>query len=155
MIKTNNASLGVSSSLSSQVIGTVKGPGENGNQYDFITSDNRQVKIGEFVYYEANNEASSPAGEPLQILGKISDRRLSDHLPDRIFADAEISPDAIAALVGFSHPNPEIYEVTVDVIGYFNPNLGFINPRLTPMPGARVLITDDETLKRVVNKKQP
>ncbi|MEL6350706.1 MAG: DUF87 domain-containing protein [Cyanobacteria bacterium J06627_28] len=135
-----------------QVIGTVKGPGENGNQYVFITSDNRQVKIGEFVFYEVN----APEGTDVwQILGKISERRLSDHLPDRIFADAEISPDAIAALVGFSHPNPELYEVTVDVIGYFHPALGFINPRLTPTPGARVCITDDETLKRVVNKKQP
>ena len=151
MVKADKDSLGLPSVMTPQVIGTVKGPGENGNQYVFITSDNRQVKIGEFVYYEVN----SPAGEPLQILGKISDRKLSDHLPDRIFADAEISPDAIAALVGFSHPNPEIYEVTVDVIGYFNPALGFINPRLTPMPGARVLITDDETLKQVVNKKQP
>ena len=151
MVKADKDSMGLPSVMTPQVIGTVKGPGENGNQYVFITSDNRQVKIGEFVYYEVN----SPAGEPLQILGKISDRKLSDHLPDRIFADAEISPDAIAALVGFSHPNPEIYEVTVDVIGYFNPALGFINPRLTPMPGARVLITDDETLKQVVNKKQP
>ena len=135
-----------------QVIGTVKGPGENGNQYVFITSDNRQVKIGEFVFYEVN----APDGEGVwQILGKISERRLSDHLPDRIFADAEISPDAIAALIGFSHPNPEIYEVTVDVIGYFHPALGFINPRLTPTPGSRVSITDDATLKQVVNKKQP
>ena len=137
--------------LAPQVIGTVKGPGENGNQYVFITSDNRQVKIGEFVYYQVN----SPDRETLRILGKISDRRLSDHLPDRIFADAEISPDAIAALVGFSHPNPELYEVTVDVIGYFHPALGFINPRITPTPGSKVCITDDETLKQVVNKKQP
>ncbi len=148
MVKAGNALSGAPS----QVIGTVKGPGENGNQYVFITSDNRQVKIGEFVYYEVSTPSSD---EPLEILGKISDRRLSDHLPDRMFADAEISPEAIAAIVGFSHSNPEIYEVTVDVIGYFNPALGFINPRLTPNPGARVSITDDETLKRVVNKKQP
>ncbi len=134
------------------VIGTVKGPGENGNQYVFITANNRQVKIGEFVYYQV----AEPGGEKaLQILGKISDRRLSDHLPDRIFADTEISPETIAALIGFSHPNPEIYEVTVDVIGYFHPALGFINPRLTPDPGAKVCITDDQTLLQVVNKKQP
>ncbi|MEO0647041.1 MAG: ATP-binding protein, partial [Cyanobacteria bacterium J06650_10] len=160
MVSAVEASMGEPSS----VIGTVKGPGENGNQYVFITSDNRQVKIGEFVYYEvsspadssSNSSSNSPrSNKPLQILGKISDRRLSDHLPDRMFADAQISPEAIAAIVGFAHANPEIYEVTVDVIGYFNPALGFINPRLTPNPGAQVSITDDETLKRVVNKKQP
>ncbi len=140
------------------VIGTVKGPGENGNQYLFITADNRSVKIGEFVYYEVATEVTAEIADQaqtLRILGKISDRRLSDHLPDRIFADTEINPEAIAALVGFSHPSPEIYEVTVDVIGYFDPNLGFINPRLTPAPGTKVAIVDDDTLRQVVNKKQP
>ena len=133
-----------------QVIGTVKGPGETGNEYLFITADNREVKIGEFVAYQAQQ------GEKTwDILGKIADRRLIDHLPDRIFADTGISPEAIAALVGFAYPDPEIYEVTVSVIGYFHPALGFINPRLTPDPGAKVYRVDDETLVQVVNKRQP
>jgi hypothetical protein len=138
------------------VVGTVKGPGENGNQYVFITANNRHVKIGEFVYYEVQNtnlESQAPAF--LQIVGKISARRLIDHLPDRIFADTEISPEAIAALVGFTYANPEIYEVTVDVIGYFHPALGFVNPRKTPDPGAKVYLTSDETLQRILNRKQP
>ncbi|MBF2028062.1 MAG: DUF87 domain-containing protein [Oscillatoriales cyanobacterium C42_A2020_001] len=132
------------------IIGTVKGPGENGNQYVFITADNRYVKIGEFVYYEVQE-----AGKRVQILGKISGRSLIDHLPDRIFADTEISPDAIASLIGFTYTNPEIYEVTVDVIGYFDSALGFMNPRKTPDPGAKVFLADDAMLKRVLNKKQP
>ncbi|MFK8182911.1 MAG: ATP-binding protein [Phormidesmis sp.] len=148
-----NASANAGHRSGSSAIGTVKGPGEDGNQYLFITADNRHVKIGEFVFYEVPKPDGGNGS--LRILGKISDRRLSDHLPDRIFADTEISPEAIAALVGFSHPNPEIYEVTVDVIGYFHPALGFINPRITPDPGTKVAIVDDETLLRVVNKKQP
>jgi len=132
------------------VIGTVKGPGENGNQYVFITADNRYVKIGEFVYYEVQE-----AGKQVHILGKISGRSLIDHLPDRIFADTEISPEAIASLIGFTYNNPEIYEVTVDVIGYFDLNLGFMNPRKTPDPGAKVFLADDAMLQRVLNKKQP
>ena len=137
---------------SSHVIGTVKGPGENGNQYVFITADNHQVKIGEFVYYQVTGTDSEKS--LLQILGKISDRRLIDHLPDRIFADTEISPEAIAALVGFVYPNPEIYEVSVDVIGHFHPALGFINPRITPDPGAKVSLADDAALQQILNKKQ-
>lgn len=133
------------------VIGTVKGPGEDGNQYVFITANNHQVKIGEFVFYAVE----APDGGSWEILGKISDRRLIDHLPDRIFADTQISPDAIASLIGFAYPSPEIYEVTVDVIGYFHPALGFINPRITPDPGAKVSIAADGRLQRVVNKKQP
>ncbi|NEQ25744.1 MAG: ATP-binding protein [Microcoleus sp. SIO2G3] len=136
-------------------IGTVKGPGENGNQYVFITADNRHVKIGEFVYYEARVEAANGQATTLQILGKISARSLIDHLPDRIFADTEISPEAIAALVGFVHPNPEIYEVTVDVIGHFHRSLGFMNPRKAPDPGAKVYLASDVGLRQVLSKKQP
>lgn len=143
-------------SLSSpNTVGTVKGPGEDGNQYLFITADNRYVKIGEFVYYEVEAPDTSGRSDVRQILGKISARCLIDHLPDRMFADTEISPEAIAALVGFSHPNPEIYEVTVDVIGYFHPALGFMNPRVTPNPGAKVYLASDAGLQAVVNKKQP
>ncbi|NET32244.1 MAG: DUF87 domain-containing protein [Cyanothece sp. SIO1E1] len=137
----------------SQVVGTVKGPGEDGNQYVFITADNRYVKIGEFVYYEVDETDDSAS--KLQILGKISARRLIDHLPDRIFADTEINPERIAALIGFAYPHPEIYEVTVDVIGYFHAALGFINPRKTPDPGAKVSLADNATLQRILNKKQP
>jgi DNA helicase HerA-like ATPase len=143
--------MGRSTKQTSPVIGTVKGPGETGNQYVFITANNRQVKIGEFVYYTVDLEDVPKA----QILGKISERRLIDHLPDRLFADTEISPESIAALVGFAHPNPEIYEVAVDVIGYFHPALGFMNPRMAPDPGAKVCLADDDSLRQVINKKQP
>jgi uncharacterized protein len=136
----------------SQVIGTVKGPGENGNQYVFITADNRRVKIGEFVYY---NVDPAPSKDALKILGKISATCLIDHLPDRLFADTEISPETIAALVGFTDTNPEIYEVTVDVIGYFDGRLGFMNPRRAPDPGAKVHLADDALLRYVLNRKQP
>ena len=140
-----------SSAQVSPVIGTAKGPGETGNQYVFITANNRQVKIGEFVYYTIDLDDFPQA----QILGKISERSLIDHLPDRLFADTEIDPEAIAALVGFAYPNPEIYEVTVDVIGYFHPALGFMNPRMAPDPGAKVCLADDETLRQIINKRQP
>lgn len=137
--------------LERPVIGTVKGPGETGNQYLFITADHRQVKIGEFVYYQVDL-ADMPQAE---ILGKISALTLIDHLPDRLFADPDINPEAIAALVGFAHPDPEVYAVTVDVVGYFHPALGFINPRMAPDPGAKVYLADDGNLQRIINKKQP
>lgn len=147
-----------SSSSLSYVVGTVKGPGETGNQYVFITSDTRHVKIGEYVYYELSPEADEVAAgqpdRPLSILGKISDRSLIEHLPDRIFADTEISPQTIAALVGFTDLNPEIYEVAVDVIGHFQKGLGFMNPRRSPNPGAKVILASDDMLKGILSKKQ-
>lgn len=132
-------------------IGTVKGPGETGNEYVFITAHAQQVKIGEFVYYRL----SKTTAESLEILGKISACCLVDHLPDRIFADTEIDPSAIAALIGFKYDSPEIYEVTVEVVGYFQPGLGFINPRCPPEPGTKVYLASDASLCRILNKKQP
>jgi uncharacterized protein len=131
------------------VIGTVKGPGESGNQYVFITAQTDRIKIGEFVYYCVNNAD----GKTLNILGKISACRLVDHLPDRIFADSEVDPGTIAALIGFKYPSPEIYEVAVEVIGYFHPSLGFMNPRRPPEPGAKVYLADDCSLTDILNKK--
>ena len=132
------------------VIGTVKGPGDNGNQYVFITAHTEHIKIGEFVYYQLAGEN----GHALKIMGKISACALVDHLPDRIFADTEIDPSTIAALIGFKYASPEIYEVAVDVIGHFNQTLGFVNPRQPPDPGAKVFRADDPTLRRILNKKQ-
>ncbi|MGQ9837327.1 MAG: helicase HerA domain-containing protein [Cyanobacteriota bacterium] len=134
---------------SPEVIGTVKGPGETSNQYVFITSNTQAVKVGEFVYYEVQD----PQSQLLRILGKIRQVQLLDHIPDRIFADTEIDPSAIVALVGFTHPNPEIYAVTVEVIGYFHKGMGFINPRRAPDPGAKVFLAPDQFLKSVLNKR--
>ncbi|KGF71736.1 hypothetical protein DO97_15750 [Neosynechococcus sphagnicola sy1] len=142
--------------LSNPVIGTVKGPGDQSNQYVFITSDQRGIKIGEFVYYEiVETSSQSQPSATLEILGKISALRLIDHLPDRIFADTAISPETIAALVGFTYENPEIYEVMVEVIGHFHPALGFMNPRQAPTPGTRVFLAGDRSLQAILNKKQP
>lgn len=134
---------------SPEVIGTVKGPGETSNQYVFITSNTQAVKVGDFVYYEVQD----PQSQTLQILGKISQVQLLDHIPDRIFADTEIDPSTIVALVGFTHPNPEIYAVTVEVIGYFHRAMGFINPRRAPDPGAKVFLASNRLLKSILNKR--
>ncbi len=130
----------------SHVIGTVKGPGETANQYIFITSDTKNVKVGEFVYYQLPEQN-------LNIIGKIAALQLLDHLPDRIFADTAIDPSTIVALVGFKEPNPEIYGVTVEVIGYFHDAMGFINPRRPPDPGAKVFLASAEMLRSVLNKR--
>lgn len=152
-------SMPTSASRSSQVIGTVKGPGDNSNQYRFITADQRTTKVGEYVYYEVsdpddNQNGATPAAVALQILGKISALRLIEHLPDRLFSDPEIPPETMAALVGYTYKNPELYEVTVDVIGYFHAALGFMNLRQAPNPGTKVYLADDAQLRYVLNKKQ-
>src|SRR4028119_1861493 len=129
--------------------GTVKGPGELPHEYLFITTDNNKTRIGEFVYYTAND-----SDQKLQILGTISSRRLIRNLPDAFLADPNTPPALVSALIGVDDCC-EIYEITVETIGYFHPRIGdFINPRIPPNPGDAVFLASSETLAQVLSAKK-
>lgn len=144
---------------SGYIVGIVKGPGDTSSEYVFITADAQPVRIGEFVYYELSDlprpTSNSHAGTVHQVLGKITGCRLIEHLPDRMFADYELNPGAVAALIGFTCEPAELYEMTVEVMGEFHEVFGFNNLRRLPLPGAKVYLADDELLRRVLNKKEP
>jgi uncharacterized protein len=129
---------------------------QNGIRQNGVTSQNGAAGIATGGLELGGLETGQTGQlDGFDILGKISGCRLVDHLPDRIFADPEIDPSAIAALIGFKYDSPEIYEVAVDVIGYFHPGLGFINPRQPPKPGTKVSLVSNQTLQQVLNKRQP
>ncbi|MDM7325824.1 MAG: DUF87 domain-containing protein [Thermosynechococcus sp. Uc] len=141
------------------IVGIVKGPGESGSEYVFITTDPQPSRIGEFVYYELSDRpkegVNSDRGNAHEVLGKITGCRLIEHLPDRMFADYELNTSAVASLIGFTCESPELYEMTVEVIGEFHPVFGFNNLRRLPLPGAKVYLAENELLQRVLNKKKP
>jgi DNA helicase HerA-like ATPase len=141
-------------------IGTTKGPGESAHEYTFVTPDaERQVKTGEFVYYETRVE-----GQTRQILGRVTDRVPLRLYPDSFMADPAVPPAEVAAMLGFREGQPsgeaggpghELFEVTVVVLGYYHPDLGdFVNPRVPPESGSPIYIADDEMLANVLTKKQ-
>ncbi len=134
------------------LIGTVKGPGEYPHQYTFITSDNKRTRIGEFVYYVA--DTGDEQGK-LNIVGTITERSLVRSLPDSFLADPNTPPSLIASLIGLPNTDVELYEITVEAIGYFNEGMSdFINPRIPPMPGQGVHIASNEMLTRMLSPKQ-
>ncbi|HKP68948.1 MAG TPA: hypothetical protein VJV05_06670, partial [Pyrinomonadaceae bacterium] len=111
--------------------GTVKGPGLLPHEYLFITRDNTRTRIGEFVYYEAQ-----VGDERRQIVGTINGRKLVRNLPDAFLADPGTPPSAVSSLIGIDGDSLEIYEITVETIGYFSNKLNdFVNPRISPQPG--------------------
>ena len=113
-------------------IGTTKGPGETPHEYLFVAPDpQQQLKYGEFVYYE-----TSINGEPRRILGRISERMALRLHPDPFMANPEISPQSVAELLGFSQETEELYQITATILGYYDPVMGFVNPRVPPRPGA-------------------
>ncbi len=130
--------------------GTVKGPGENPHEFTFITTDNVQTRIGEYVYYIAQ----SGEGE-LNIVGTIIERRLVRNLPDSFLADPHTPPALVSSLIGLTEEGAEIYEIVVETIGFFSETLGdFINPRIPPMPGQPVYFSSNEMLARMLSPKR-
>src|SRR5256714_7932917 len=122
--------------------GTVKGPGERPDEFLFITADNRRARIGEFVYYTARD-----GSQERRIIGNITERRLVRNLPDPFLSDPETPPAVVSALIGLDGEGCELYEITVETIGYFSRLLGdFVNPRIPPRPGDPVYLASSETL---------
>ena len=134
-------------SNSDPVTGIVKGPGKLPHEYVFITRDNRRTRTGDFVFY-----VSDLGGTSREIIGTISGKRILRGMPDDFLAAAEIAPHSMATMLGIASQTAEIYEITVEVIGYFSTEMGgFVNPRVLPQPGDRVFLASNETLSSVLS----
>jgi len=131
-------------------IGTTKGPGETPHEYTVITPDReRTAKSGEFVYYETLVD-----GQPRCVLGRITGRRPVRLFPDSFLADPNVPPTEVAAMIGYTGRDHELFELTVGVLGYYDETLGdFINPRLPPRAGTPIYVADNTMLARVLSKR--
>jgi DNA helicase HerA-like ATPase len=131
-------------------VGTTRGPGETPHEYTFITPDRqRTARNGEFVYYEATVE-----GQPRRVLGRIAGRQPVRLFPNSFLADPDVPPDEVAAMVGYTSHDHELFEIGVVILGYYDGLLGdFINPRLPPRAGTPIFVADDAMLADVLSKR--
>lgn len=131
------------------LVGTVKGPGELPHEYLFITKDNKHTRIGEFVYYKAWD-----GDEMRQIIGTIKGRKLIRNLPDAFFSDPNTPPALVSSLIGLENAE-EIYEITVETIGFYDSNVkDFNNPRIPPNPGDVCYLASSKTLSKMLSPKK-
>src|SRR5918997_1472277 len=129
--------------------GTIKGPGERPHEYLFITADALRARNGEFVYYVARDGDTER-----RIIGNVTSRRLVRQLPDSFLSDPETPPAIVSSLIGLDGEGCELYEITVETIGYFSRSLGdFVNPRIPPQPGDPVRLASSETLSEVLSTR--
>jgi DNA helicase HerA-like ATPase len=127
----------------------VKGPGVLPHEYLFITRDNTRTRIGEFVYYTVQD-----AGNERRIVGTIKDRKLVRNLPDAFLSDPNTPPASVSSLIGLDGDALEIYEITVETIGYFSTALkDFVNPRIPPQPGDPIHLASSETLTGMLSPR--
>lgn len=130
--------------------GTVKGPGELPHEYLFITKDNKRTRIGEFVYYNAKD-----GDDVRQIIGTIKGRRLVRNLPDTFLSDPNTPPALVSSLIGLGDDACEIYEITVETIGFYDKTVkDFNNPRIPPNPGDPCYLASSETLAEMLSPKK-
>ena len=77
------------------------------------------------------------------------------NLPDVFLSDPEIPPAVVSSLIGLSSDCGELYEITVETVGYFSRELGdFVNPRIPPNPGDPVFLASSETLAGVLSPRR-
>lgn len=129
-------------------VGTTKGPGDLTHTYTMVAPDPEdQLKIGEFVSYEAHIDQQLRA-----VLGRVDARRPLKLYPDAFMADPKVAPSRVAGLLGFDHATPELYEFEVSILGYLDDVLGFVNPRVPPRAGRPVHLVPDKDLADALSR---
>ncbi|PSQ52216.1 ATP-binding protein [Halobacteriales archaeon SW_8_65_20] len=130
----------------SDVVGTVAGPGEDPNEFVFVTPSDKSIKTGEFITYTVSVE-----DEPRSVFARVTDRELIRGLPEGFLADPEVGPETVAATLGVPTDDTELYRLTATVIGYYDTNMTtFANPRQLPDPGTPLSIAPDRQLETVL-----
>ncbi|MGD8627106.1 MAG: ATP-binding protein, partial [Anaerolineae bacterium] len=85
---------------------------------------------------------------------RITGRQPVRLFPDSFLADPDVPPVEVAAMVGYTGHDHELFEIGVVVLGYYDEDLGdFINPRLPPRAGTPIFVADSAMLARVLSKR--
>jgi DNA helicase HerA-like ATPase len=128
------------------VVGTVAGPGEDPNEFVFVTPADKSIKTGEFITYTVYVD-----GENRSVFARVTNRELFRGLPEGFLADPEVGPDTVAATLGVPTDDTELYRLTATVIGYYDTDMTtFANPRQLPAPGTPLSIAPDQQLETVL-----
>jgi DNA helicase HerA-like ATPase len=134
------------SASTQRVLGTVTGPGEDPNEFNFIAPESDSIKTGEFVTYEAE-----VGGNREEIIARVTNRTQERGLPNSFMSDPNVSPDNVADTLGVPTEDIDLYLMTATVVGYFDDTMdSFVNPRLLPEPGTHVKLASDSFLERVL-----
>ncbi len=136
-----------------QAVGITKGPGETPHEYTCISSDEDQIlKTGEYVWYALG----AGGGDARRVIGRVTERRSVQQYPDTFLAEPSVPPAEVAALVGFDRSANDLFELRVDIMGYYDDQLGaFINPWIPPQSGRPIYLADDAMLAQVLSKRKP
>jgi DNA helicase HerA-like ATPase len=130
----------------SDVVGTVAGPGDDPNEFVFVTPSDRSIKTGEFITYTVSVD-----GGERSVFARVTNRELIRGLLEGFLADPEVGSETVAATLGVPTDDTELYRLTATVIGYYDTDMTtFANPRQLPDPGTPLSIAPDQQLETVL-----
>lgn len=129
----------------SKPIGLVKGPSESHHEFRFITPDKTALKTGEYIYYLHNNK---------KVICRVTRRSPLRLYPDIYLSKPEINPQKIIRALGINAREFELFDIRASIMGYFDSQIGFINPRIPPKPGESIYLAESDTIQDVLMKKK-
>lgn len=139
------------------VDGIVSEPGDEANEFVFVTPDDTEIKNGEFIYYTGSVEVENEDGEVVEqtekIFARVTGREQKRGYPDQFMSDPGVSPEAVAGKLGVATEGVDLYRITATVIGYYDNRLNdFTNPRIVPRPGTEIELATDEDLEEYLTE---
>lgn len=135
-----------------EILARVKAPGEHPHTFLLVAPDpKQQLREGEFVTYETMFE-----GINRMVLARIVERKGIRLYPDGFLADPLLDPKVISTAVGYTGKSSELLELTAEIIGYYDKELGdFIDPGIPPRVGTPVSLAQSDFLSEVLSKVAP
>ena len=126
------------------IIGRSRGPGEKEDITEFISAIPGNIKIGDFVYYELENEDRI-------VLSRIERREKILGYPDFFLNSVEFNPEELGLSLGFeSDEKVETFKATLKILGvYDNASGKFSNARVPPKTGQLIHIADADYLREI------
>jgi len=134
------------------VDGIVSEPGDQTNEFVFVTPDSTEIKTGEFIYYtgtvKVENDDGRVEDQQQKIFARVTEREQKRGYPDRFMSDPGVSPESVASKLGIATEGVDLYRLTAHVIGYYDDEMNdFTNPRIVPEPGTEVELAADDDLE--------
>ncbi len=130
--------------MDAKPIGLVKGPAETHHEFRFVTPDKIRLKSGEFIYYFLDGK---------KVICRVTKRSPLRLFPDAFLSKPDILPEKIIRALGMRREF-ELFEIKACILGYYDENLGFTNPRIPPQPGQPVYIAEEDVIQDALMKKR-
>ena len=111
-------------------------------EFTFITPDEEKIQVGEFIYYLWNDQ---------KILCRVIGRESERQIPANILSDPTLDPSVTLGLINMNAQDFSLYNLSAIILGVYDDEMGFQNPRISPKIGEPVYLADDDILEGSLN----